>query len=170
MILAPALALALVAAVAACTGSSLSSRLSALASSVPASSAQASLAPAATNTAAAAAQITANWQKVFNASTPPSQKVALVQDGSTFATAIGASLKWPSELASVVAAVRLNSAASATVTYTVEVSGFSDPALSGLTGTAVYQNGVWKVSDVSLCALFKLVPGGPVPSACSSAG
>jgi hypothetical protein len=169
MILAPALALALAASVAACTGSGSSSSSSALASSVPASSARASIAPAATNTAAAVAQITANWQKVFNASTPPSRKAALVQNGSTFATAIGASLKWPSELASGVTDVRLTSATSATVTYNVSVSGFSDPALSGLTGTAVYQNGVWKVGDVSLCALLKLVPGGPAPSACSSA-
>jgi hypothetical protein len=116
------------------------------------------------------AQIKANWEKVFNASTPRSQKAALVQNGSTFAAAIGATLKWPSELTSGVSDVRLNSAASATVTYTVSVSGHSDPALSGLTGTAVYQNGLWKVGDVSLCALLKLVPGGPAPSACSSAG
>jgi hypothetical protein len=160
MILAPALAVALVAAVSACTGSG----------SSPSSSAQGSSAPAATDTAAAVTQITADWKKVFNASTPPSRKAALVQNGSTFATAIDASLKWPSELASGVTDVRLNSAASATVTYTVSVSGHSDPALSGLTGTAVYQNGLWKVSDVSLCALLKLVPGGPAPSACSSAG
>jgi hypothetical protein len=116
------------------------------------------------------AQITANWKTVFNASTPPSQKAALVQNGSAFAAAISATLKWPSELTSSVADVRLNSAASATVTYTIAVSGHSDPALSGLTGTAVYQNGLWKVGDVSLCALLKLVPAGPAPSACSSAG
>jgi hypothetical protein len=69
-----------------------------------------------------------------------------------------------------VTGVRLNSAASATVTYAVSVSGHSDPALTGLTGMAVYQNGLWKVSDVSLCAMLKLMPGGPPPSACSSAG
>jgi hypothetical protein len=170
MILAPALALALVAAVSACTGSGSSSGSPALASSVPASSDRASIAPAAADTGAAVAQITANWEKVFNASTPPSQKAALVQNGSTFAAAIGASRKWPSELTSSVTGVRLNSAASATVTYTIAVSGHSDPALSGLTGTAVYQNGLWKVGDVSLCAVLKLVPGGPVPSVCRSAG
>jgi hypothetical protein len=153
MILAPALALALAAAVSACTGSGSSSG-----SSAPA------------DTAAAVAQIAANWKKVFNASTPQSQKAALVQNGSTFAAAIGASLKWPSELASGVTSVRLNSAASATVSYHIAISGHSDPALSGLTGTAVYQNGLWKVGDASLCALLKLIPGGPAPSACGSAG
>jgi hypothetical protein len=116
------------------------------------------------------AQITANWEKVFNGSTSRSQKAALVQNGSTFAAAVRASLKWPSELASGVTGVRLNSATSAAVTYHIAVSGHSDPALSGLTGTAVYQNGLWKVGDVSLCALLKLMPGGPAPSACSSAG
>jgi hypothetical protein len=166
MILAPALALALVAAVSACTGSG----SPALASSVPASSARASIAPAPADTAAAVAQIAANWKKVFNASTPQSQKAALVQNGSTFAAAIGASLKWPSELASGVTGVRLNSAASATVSYHIAISGHSDPALSGLTGTAVYQNGLWKVGDASLCAVLKLIPGGPAPSACGSAG
>jgi hypothetical protein len=170
MILAPALALALAAAVSACTGSGSSSSSSAFASSVPASSSRASIAPAATDTAAAVTQITANWEKVFNGSTPPSRKAALVQNGSTFAAAIGASLKWPSELTSGVTDVRLNSAASATVTYHIAVSGHSDPALSDLTGTAVYQNGLWKVGDASLCAFLKLIPGGPAPSACSSAG
>jgi len=34
----------------------------------------------------------------------------------------------------------------------------------------VNQGGVWKVGDASLCALLKLVPGGSVPAACSSAG
>ena len=153
MILAPALALALAAAVSACTGSGSSSG-----SSAPA------------DTAAAVAQIAANWKKVFNASTPPSQKAALVQNGNTFGAAIGASLKWPSELASGVTGVRLNSAASATVSYHIAISGHSDPALSGLTGTAVYQNGLWKVGDAGLCAVLKLIPGGPAPSACGSAG
>jgi hypothetical protein len=42
--------------------------------------------------------------------------------------------------------------------------------LSGQTGTSVYQDGTWKVGDASLCALFKLIPGGSVPSACGSSG
>jgi hypothetical protein len=170
-ILAPALACALAAAVAACTGSrSFAPASAAPASAAPASAAPAATAPAAANTVAAAALIAANWEKVFNGSTPAWQKISLVQNGRTLTTAIGDSRKWPSELGSYVLAVRLDSAASAAVTYTIAVSGFSEPALSGLTGTAVYQNGVWKVGDVSLCAVLKLVPGGPVPSGCSSAG
>jgi hypothetical protein len=164
IILAPGLAVALATAVAACTGPRSYST-----SSAPASFAPAATVPAATH-AAAAALITANWEKVFNGSTPVWQKISLVQNGRTFSTAIGDSGKWPSELGSDVLGVRLDSATSATVTYTIGVGGFSEPALSGLTGTAVYQNGVWKVGDVSLCAVLKLVPGGNVPSACRAAG
>ena len=62
----------------------------------------------------------------------------------------------------------VNSATSATVTYNI-VSG-STTLLGGQTGKAVYQDGTWKVGDASLCSLFKLIPGGSLPAACSSAG
>jgi len=35
---------------------------------------------------------------------------------------------------------------------------------------AVYQDGTWKVGDASLCGLFRLIPGGTIPAACSSVG
>ena len=60
----------------------------------------------------------------------------------------------------------VNSATTATVTYNIMAGGSS--LLSGQTGKAVYQDGIWKVGDASLCNLFKLMPGGSVPSACSS--
>ena len=82
ILLAPALALALALAVAACSSSSSSSSSSAPASSAPASSSS----PA--GNSAAVAQITANWEKFFNASTPTSQRVALLQNGAAFAVAI----------------------------------------------------------------------------------
>src|SRR5271165_4752801 len=98
IILAPVFGLALVLAVAACSSSSSSSSSSAAASSAPASSsapvssAPVSSAPAsstpATGNSAATAQITANWEKFFNSSTPLSQRVALLQNGSTFSSAI----------------------------------------------------------------------------------
>jgi hypothetical protein len=67
-----------------------------------------------------------------------------------------------------VTGVTVTSATSATVTYSL-VSG-STTLLGGQSGTAVNQNGTWKVGDASLCNLFKLVPGGTVPAACSTAG
>jgi len=63
--------------------------------------------------------------------------------------------------------VTVNSATSATVTYDITANGTS--LLSNQHGTAVYEDGTWKVGDASLCGLFKLIPGGTVPSACSSA-
>ena len=70
-------------------------------------------------------------------------------------------------LGAKVTAVTVNSATTATVTYNLTAGGSS--LLSGQTGKAVYENGVWKVGDASLCGLIKLVPGGSVPTACNSA-
>ena len=173
IILVPALGLALALAVAACSSSSSSSSSSAPASSAPASSApasSASSAPASAGSSAAAAQITANWEKFFNASTPLSQRVALLQNGSSFSSAINAFSKLPlaGGIGAKVTGVTVNSATSATVTYAIVSGGTT--LLGGQTGTAVYQDGMWKVGDASLCNLFKLVPGGSVPAACNSAG
>ena len=175
IILAPVLGLALALAVAACSSSSSSSSSSAVqssapVSSAPVSSAPASSAPAASGNAAAAAQITANWEKFFNSSTPLSQRVALLQNGSVFSSAIQSFSQLPlaNGIGAKVTGVTVNSATSATVTYSI-VSG-STTLLGGQSGTAVYQDGTWKVGDASLCNLFKLVPGGSLPAACNSAG
>jgi ABC-type Fe3+-hydroxamate transport system substrate-binding protein len=160
ILLAPALALALALAVAACGSSSSSSSSSASASSAPASS-------SAAGNSAAVAQITANWEKFFNASTPTSQRVALLQNGAAFAVAISSLSHLVSGLGATVTSVTVTSPTSATVKYNLTASGSS--LLSGQTGTAVYENGTWKVADASLCGLLKLVPGGTTPAACSSA-
>jgi hypothetical protein len=170
IILAPALVLALALAVAACSSSSSSSSSAPASTSAPASSAPASSAPASSSgSSAAVAQITANWQKFFAASTPLSQRVALLQNGSTFSSAINDFAKLPlaNGIGAKVTGVTVTSATQATVTYSI-VSG-STTLLGGQSGTAVYQDGTWKVGDASLCGLFKLVPGGSVPAACNSA-
>ena len=161
IILVPALGLALALAVAACSSSSSSSSSPAPASSAPASSS------AAGNSAAAAAEITANWEKFFNASTPTSQRVALLQNGAAFAVAITGLSHLVTGLGATVTSVTVTSPTSATVKYNLTASGST--LLSGQTGTAVYENGTWKVGDASLCGLLKLVPGGSTPAACSSA-
>jgi hypothetical protein len=176
IILAPALALTLALAVAACSSSSSpssSAASSAPASSAPASSApasSASSAPASSSSSSAAAEISANWEKFFNASTPLSQRVALLQNGSAYSSAINDFSKLPlaGGIGAKVTGVTVNSATSATVTYAI-VSG-STTLLGGQSGTSVYQDGTWKVGDASLCGLFKLVPGGTLPAACNSAG
>jgi glucose/arabinose dehydrogenase len=176
--LAPMLVVALALTVAACSssGSSTSaatspSAASAPASPVPASAPASSSAPSTGGNSAAVAQITANWEKFFSSSTPVSEKVTLLQNGSTFEAAIKAFANFPlaSSLGAKVTNVTLNSATSATVTYSITTSSGST-LLPNQKGTAVYQDGVWKVGDASLCGLFKLIPGGTIPSACNSAG
>jgi hypothetical protein len=168
--LAPALGLALTATVAACSSTSSSSTPAASSSSAASSSVPSSSAPASSSTASAAAEITANWEKFFSSSTSPSEKAALLENGSKFTTAIAAFSKLPlaSGIGAKVTAVTVKSPTSATVTY--NITGGGSTLLSGQTGTAVYQDGVWKVGDASLCGLFKLIPGGTLPAACSSAG
>jgi purine-cytosine permease-like protein len=167
ILMVPALALALALAVTACSSSSSSSSSSA---SAPASSAPASSAPAsssASGNSAAVAEITANWEKFFDASTPTSERAALLQNGSAFAPAISSLTHLVSGLGAKVTGVTVNSATTATVTYNLTAGGST--LLSGQTGQAVYEDGVWKVADASLCGLIKLVPGGSLPTACSSA-
>jgi hypothetical protein len=175
----PALGLALALTATACsssgssgTASSSSAPASAPASTPPSSggSATASASSGTGTTSAAAAQIAANWEKFFSASTPASEKVKLLQNGSSFSTAISDFLKLPlaSGIGAKVTKVVVNSATSATVTFNIVSTGGSK-LLTGQTGTSVYQDGTWKVGDSSLCGLFKLIPGGSVPAACNSA-
>ena len=172
--LAPTLAAVLALTVASCSSSSSTSAAtspsaaSAPASPVPASSSAPS-SPGTGGNSAAVAQITANWEKFFSSSTPVSQKVTLLQNGSTFEAAITAFANFPlaSSLGAKVTNVTVNSATSATVTYSITTSSGS-PLLPNQKGTAVYQDGVWKVGDASLCGLLKLVPGSSAPAACNS--
>ena len=170
--LAPTLVLALALTVAACSSSS-STSASTSTSGAPAASTGSSAAPSSPGTgssSAAVAQITTNWEKFFNSSTPTAERVALLQNGSRFTSAINAFSKLPlaNGIGAKVTAVTLNSATTATVTYNLTAAGTT--LLSNQSGTAVYQDGVWKVGSPSLCGLFKLIPGGTVPSACNSAG
>ena len=162
VILTPVLGLALAAAVVACSSSGSSSTSSAGSSSTPTS--PASSGPATGN---ATAQITANWEKFFSSSTPTSQRVALLQNGAVFATAISGLSHLVSGLGATVTSVTVTSPTSATVKYNLTASGST--LLSGQTGTAVYENGTWKVGDASLCGLLRLAPGAKLPAACSSA-
>jgi hypothetical protein len=169
-----ALGLALALAVAACSSSGSSSASSPPPSSAPVSSSAPVGSPSAvavpTDSSSAVAQITANWEKFFNASTPLSQRVALLQNGSTFSSAINDFSKLPlaGGIGAKVTSVVLTSGTQATVIYNI-VSG-STTLLGGQKGTAVLQDGTWKVGDASLCGLFKLVPGGSVPAACNGVG
>ena len=172
------LACALGMGVAAC-GSSGSSGTGA---STPSSSSAApsSSAPASTSTSAATSgnsaaekAIAANWVAFFNAKTPTSKRIALLQDGSAFATIIksqaGSGLA--GSASAKVTKVTVTTPTQAKVTYDILVGG--QPALTGKTGTAIKQDGTWKVGVASFCGLLALEAGGKtsgLPSACQAAG
>jgi hypothetical protein len=122
---------------------------------------------------AAATTIAANWTAFFSAKTPVARRVSLLQDGPQFASIIksqaGSGLA--AEASAKVTKVAVTSASQATVTYSILVAGQS--ALSGKTGTAVLQDGVWKVGVASFCGLITLEDTGSsakLPAACGSAG
>ena len=168
-IAAPALGLALAATMAACSSSS--SPATTASSSAPASASASATASGAASGSAAVAQITANWEKFFDASTPTADKVKLLQNGTVFEPAIKAFASFPlaSGIAAKVTSVTIDSATKAAVTFNLTAAGGS-ALLSGQKGVAVYQDGTWKVGDASLCGLFRLIPGGTIPAACNSVG
>ena len=170
----PALGLALAATMAACSSNSTSSAAGSGSSAPPPSSSApgsaAASSPGTGSTADAAAQIKANWEKFFEASTPVTEKVKLLQNGAALESAITAFANFPlaNGIGAKVTNVTVNSATKAAVTYNL-TSSSGGALLSGQKGVAVYQDGTWKVGDASLCGLFRLIPGGTVPSACNSA-
>jgi hypothetical protein len=172
-IAAPALGLALAATMAACSSSTSSATGSGSSAPPPSSSAPGSAAssPGTGSTADAAAQIKANWEKFFDASTPVTEKVKLLQNGAALESAIKAFANFPlaNGIGAKVTNVTVSSATKAAVTYNL-TSSSGGALLSNQKGVAVYQDGTWKVGDESLCGLFRLIPGGTVPSACNSAG
>jgi len=146
--------------------------------SAPAGTSSAATSPATSATtsgasapAGAVAAITKNWEAFFNAKTPDSKRVMLLQDGTQFASVIKS--QSGSGLAALATAkvtnVTVNSATQATVKYEILVGG--QPQLKQ-TGTAVLQNGTWKVGLASFCGLLIIENAGKtsgLPAACKSA-
>jgi hypothetical protein len=178
----PVMGLALTTTAAACSSSSSSTAAapsasssapapssSAASPSAPASSpaAPSSSAPAAAGGGNAKAQITTNWEAFFNGQTGAAKKISLLQNGDKFSAIIRAQAGsgLASSAGAKVTAVVVNSATSATVSYDITLGGAT--ALPNQTGTAVYENGMWKVGDVSFCQLLKLENNGTAPAACN---
>jgi hypothetical protein len=176
--LAPALCLALAAAITACSSSSSSSSstsapASSSAPAAPATTAGAPTASSSGGSAAAVAEIKSNWEEFFSSSTPNSKRVALLENGSQFAAAITAFSASPlaSAVSSKVDSVTLTSSSQANVKYDLTAAGTA--VATGQTGTSVLQNGVWKVGDDVFCGLLKQgasLMNIKVPAACNSAG
>ena len=170
--LAPALGLVLVAAVSACSSGG-SSSSSSTPATTPASSSVSSTATAnSSGTSSAVAAITTDWTEFFSSSTPNSKRVQLLQNGSDFSSAITAFAASPlaSAVTSKVDSVTLTSPTEATVKYDLTAAGTT--VASGQSGTAVLQDGTWKVGDDVFCSLLKegaSLIGITVPAACNSA-
>lgn len=107
--------------------------------------------------------ITNNWEQFFSSKTDLAGKVRLMQHGEQFKPVIRAFASNPlaSNVTATVRSVTLQGPNKAKVVYVVKFAGASLPKL---TGTAVRENGTWKVGDASLCKLIAL--GGTTPSAC----
>jgi hypothetical protein len=159
---------------AACGGSS-SSPPAASPSAKPSASSTTSASPGASGTSGTSADekaITANWTAFFNPKTPVSQRVGLLQDGPSFASVIKAQAgsALAGSASAQVTKVTVTSASQAAVTYNVLLAG--TPALKNQAGTAVYEDGMWKVGVGSFCGLLTLENGGKtsgLPSVCKSA-
>ncbi|HEX9554504.1 MAG TPA: hypothetical protein VF983_14965 [Streptosporangiaceae bacterium] len=105
---------------------------------------------------AAVAVIKKNWVTFFNAKTPTSRRIALLQDGERLAAVLNTQSH--SSLAASASAkvthVTLTGTNQASVTYSIYVAGQN--VLPNQQGVAVYQNGIWKVGLVSFCGLLRL--------------
>lgn len=126
-----------------------------------------------TGPATAEQAVAANWTAFFNAKTSVARRVQLLEDGPQFQAIIqaqeGSSIA--SQASATVTKVTLTSQEQARVSYSILLAG--TPALPGQIGTAVLQDGLWKVGVQSFCSLLSLENGGStssLPSACQSAG
>jgi hypothetical protein len=115
------------------------------------------------------ARIIADWDAFFSFSTPVSRKVALLQNGGSYAKLVvsQSSSRIAMDVAAEVVTVTLTSTTTAAVTYSLTMGG--KPVLVKLQGEAVLQRGTWKVGDRSFCSLISLEEGStpecPSPSA-----
>ena len=124
-----------------------------------------SASPPTTTTAFDPAQIKSAYEKFFSGQTSVPDREAVLQDGAKFKSVIQAFASNPlaKNVSVTVASVKPQGANDAKVVYIVKLGGVGLPKQ---VGTAVLQNGTWKVGDVSLCKLVSLQ--GSTPSVCKS--
>ena len=92
-------------------------------------------------------------------------KASLLEDGEKFTSVMESTAKAGANASATVQSVTITSPTEATVHYSVLLSG--SPVLTGQKGTAVDQDGTWKVSTASFCGLAALESGGKAPAECS---
>jgi hypothetical protein len=110
-----------------------------------------------------------NWETFFDGSSSTSnqKRAALLQNGEQFASIIKAVSENPlsRQLSAKVSAVDVTDADSAKVKYTLYLG--KNAVLKNQEGTAVRENGTWKVGIGSFCNLLELQ--GAAPKACAAA-
>jgi hypothetical protein len=111
---------------------------------------------AAASSTSPATQIKTNWLAFFSGSTSADRKIALVQDGPSFAKVIKSQASSPlaQSVTAKVSKVVVDSKSSASVNYSLNLGG--KPALSDQKGVAIFQGGTWKVGAQSFCSLLAL--------------
>jgi hypothetical protein len=108
------------------------------------------------DTAAAEQEIKQNWQKFFDPATSTQDKQSVLENGDRMAPVLAAFSgdERGGQVQAKVTAVEFTSPTEANVTYDLTLKGAT--ALPGASGTAVEQDGAWKVSAKTLCALVSM--------------
>ncbi|MFJ5308847.1 hypothetical protein [Streptomyces sp. NPDC088350] len=106
--------------------------------------------------AAATTRIKANWKKFFDPATSTRDKQAVLENGDRMGPVLKAFSgdKRGGQVQADVQKVEFTAPDKATVTYSLTLNGAT--ALPNASGTTVQQDGTWKVSDNTLCALVAL--------------
>jgi hypothetical protein len=176
VLLLPAIAAAIGLALAGCSSGSSPTTGSGSSATPSAGSSSSGSSGSSAGTSSAESAIKTNWVAFFSSSTPVSQRVSLLENGSQFAALISAQAKnaLASSASATVNKVTDVTPSQASVIYSINVAG--TPALTGQKGVAVKQGGTWKVGTASFCGLLQLektsglIKLPSIPSACSSAG
>lgn len=144
--------------------SALASASASLSASASAGAGAGATAPA--DQATAKNQVTANWEKFFDPSTPIPEKASLLQNGDALLPVLQGFSQDPrvGQVKAKVTDVTFTSPTGATVTYELSLQGtVVEPSA---TGQAVLENGTWKVSRSTLCGLLTQAGGAsgtPIP-------
>ncbi|MFJ7076755.1 hypothetical protein [Streptomyces sp. NPDC098781] len=113
---------------------------------------------------AAESEIERNWQKFFDPKTTMEDKQTVLENGERMAPVLQAFSgdERGGQVQARVSEVEFTSPTEADVTYDLTLKGAT--ALPNASGTAVEQDGTWKVSAKTLCALVQLSGNGsPIP-------
>ncbi|MEV6013957.1 MULTISPECIES: hypothetical protein [unclassified Streptomyces] len=162
--MAGAAVLVLAAALTACADNGGGSSASSTPSAQQSTSLPSATAPA--DPAAARKEIQQNWEKFFDPAVSAKEKQAVLENGDRMAPVLQGfnGDQRGQQVKATVNKVEFTSPTEANVTYTLTLKGAT--ALPNASGTAVEQNGTWKVSVNTLCALVQLSGNGsssPVP-------